>query len=63
MPPGVRVSDRAAGRFRLVSWLFAHTEVHGAVTTRVRLNASPGTVWDHIMPIAPATSSCQKPPV
>jgi hypothetical protein len=45
----VQMSNRPAGRFRLVSWLFAHTEVQGAVTTRVRLNASPGTVWDHIM--------------
>ena len=48
MPPGVRVSDRA-GWLRLVSGLFARTGVQGAVTTRIRLNASPGTVWDHIM--------------
>jgi hypothetical protein len=47
--PSVGARDRAAGRFRLVSWLFARTGVQGAVTTRLRLNASPVTVWDHIM--------------
>jgi Polyketide cyclase / dehydrase and lipid transport len=39
----------AVGRYRLVSWLCAPKAVSEAVTTRVRFNASPKAIWNHIM--------------
>ena len=49
MPTGVPVRQHAPAWYRVVGWLFAGTEVHGAVTTRVRLEASPESVWDHLI--------------
>lgn len=49
MPTGMPVRQQAAPWYRVVSWLFARTEVRDAVTTRVRMDASPEAVWDHIM--------------
>jgi hypothetical protein len=49
MPTGVQVREEAAVSYRVVSWLFGRTEVRDAVTTRVRLDASPEAVWDHVM--------------
>jgi len=49
MSTDVRVRDDAARCYRVVSWLFARTEVADAVATRVRLNASPESVWDRLM--------------
>jgi hypothetical protein len=45
----VQVRERAAAWYRVLTWLFARTEVRDAVTTRVRVEASPETVWDHLM--------------
>ena len=42
-------SKHATAWSRVVSWLFARTDVRDAVTTRVRLEASPEAVWDHMM--------------
>lgn len=44
-----RTGTRAPGYYRLLNWLFGRTGVSEAVSTRVRLNASPKVVWDHIM--------------
>ena len=35
--------------YRLISWLFAHKAVTEGVATRVRFNANPEAVWNHIM--------------
>lgn len=43
-----RLIRHAAGWYRLVSWLFARKGVNEAVATRVRFNASPEAVWNHI---------------
>ena len=44
-----RMRRHAAGWYRLVSWLFAREGVSEAVATRVRFNASPEAIWNHIM--------------
>ena len=44
-----RLRTHAAGWYRLVSWLFARQGVSEVVATRIRFNASPEAVWNHIM--------------
>jgi hypothetical protein len=48
VPTALRPRKPAAGRYRLLSWLFARKAVSEAVATKVHCNASPAVVWNHI---------------
>jgi len=39
----------ASGRYRLVSWVFAHEAVNEVIFTRVHFKASAQTVWNHLV--------------
>ncbi|MGA8145126.1 MAG: hypothetical protein WB987_14670 [Candidatus Acidiferrales bacterium] len=49
MPTTLWLRKHTAVLYRLVSWLFTRKAVSEAVATRVRFNASPEAVWNHIM--------------
>lgn len=52
MPRTVRLEKPAAGRLRLLSWVFAReaaSQNDRNVETRVHFDASPEAVWNHLM--------------
>jgi hypothetical protein len=49
LPTTLRLRKPAAARYLLISWLFAQKAVSEAVATVVHFNASPETLWNHIM--------------
>ncbi len=49
MPTTLWPNKHLRAWYRLVSWLFARNAMHEAVATRVRFDASPESVWNHVM--------------
>jgi len=49
MRDGRRALHLTTGRYRLVRWVFAQKAVSEAIVTRVQFDASPDTVWNHLV--------------
>lgn len=49
MPTVLQLKKKAAGRYRVVSWLFAREAVKESVATRVHFETGPEAVWNELM--------------
>ena len=49
LPTSARLRKSTAGKYRLVSWVFARQAVKETVATRVHFDAAPQAIWDELM--------------